>query len=154
MRKFILLFCTISFVFVSCKLEPIVPTGVQDVKIGKLDMLKGIVDLSLGLKINNPNSFNVCIYHLDLDVTVAGVSLGKVAMDDKVKIKKHEETVYPITVHAELKDLLTNIPKIVSAIKNKESNVKLVGEIRVGSGIIRHTFPVKVDQDKVSTTQN
>lgn len=145
---------TLAFTFSSCKLEPVVPEGVQDVKFNKLDMLKGEVEMEMGLKINNPNSFNVCIYNVDMDVSVAGVSLGKVAMTDKLKMKKNQEAVYPVKVHAQLKDLLTNLPKLVAAIKGKQSNVSCTGSIKVGSGILRHTFPININQDKVSTSGN
>ncbi|HTL83478.1 MAG TPA: LEA type 2 family protein [Bacteroidia bacterium] len=150
----ILLFFFLALTFSSCKISPVVPTGVQDVKFENFDALKGICDISFGLKINNPNAFNVVVHHVDLDVSIAGVPMGKVAMDDKLKMKKNTEAVYPVKFHAELKDLLTNLPKLLAAIRGKQSDVDLTGSIMVGSGLIRHTFPVNLKQDKVSTTDN
>ncbi|CAN5271992.1 hypothetical protein BH09BAC5_BH09BAC5_15850 [soil metagenome] len=137
-----------------CKLEPIVPTGVQDVKFGKVDMLTGIINGEVGLKIKNPNNFAVTIYGVDLNVTVAGVALGNVKLEEKFKIEKNTETVYPVKVATTITDLLGGIPKILAAIQKKQSNVSITGSIRVGSGIFKHTFPVNVNQDKVNTSKN
>ena len=149
----ILLFILLAFSFESCKIAPVVPTGVEDVKLSNFDALKGVCDLNFGLKVNNPNSFNVVIYHVEADVTLAGVPMGKVAMDDKLKMKKNAEEVYPVSMHVELKDLINSLPKLLAAIRGKNSKVELTGSIRVGSGLIRHTFPININQDKVNTTQ-
>src|ERR1044071_6818929 len=123
-----------------CKLQPIIPSGVQDVKFGNVDMMKGTVNGELGLKINNPNNFAVTVYLVELDVTVAGVSMGHVKLEDKFKIEKNTEMVYPVKVSATLTDLINGIPKILAAIQKKQSNLALTGNIRVGSGIFKHTF--------------
>lgn len=136
-----------------CKLKPIIPSGVQDVKFTTVDMMKGTVNGEVGLKINNPNNFAVTVYQIELDVTVAGVSMGSVKLDDKFKIEKNTEMVYPVKVSATLTDLINGIPKILAAIQKKQSNVALTGKIRVGSGIFKHTFPVNINQEKVSTMQ-
>jgi LEA14-like dessication related protein len=137
-----------------CRLQPIVPSGVQDVKFGNVDMMKGTVNGELGLKINNPNNFAVTVYLIELDVTVAGVSMGHVKLEDKFKIEKNTEAVYPVKISATLTDLINGIPKILAAIQKKQSNVMLTGNIRVGSGIFKHTFPININQEKVNTVQN
>ncbi|MCX6311360.1 MAG: LEA type 2 family protein [Bacteroidetes bacterium] len=134
-----------------CKLEPIVPSGVENVKIGNVDILGGTVSGELGLKIKNPNKFSVTVYSIDLDVTIAGVPMGHVKMEDKIKIEKNTEAVYPVKINAKLTDILGGIPKILSAISKKQSNVELKGSIKVGSGIFRHTFPININQEKVQT---
>lgn len=136
-----------------CKLQPIIPSGVQDVKFGNVDMMTGTVNGELGLKINNPNNFAVTVYLIELDVTVAGVSMGHVKLEDKFKIEKNAEAVYPVKVSAILTDLINGIPKILAAIQRKQSNVMLAGNIKVGSGIFKHTFPININQEKVNTSQ-
>ncbi|MDQ3111412.1 MAG: LEA type 2 family protein [Bacteroidota bacterium] len=134
-----------------CKLKPIIPSGVQGVKFGTVDMMTGTVNGELGLKINNPNNFAVTVYLIELDVTIAGVSMGHVKLEDKFKIEKNAEAVYPVKVSATLTDLINGIPKILAAIQKKQSNVMLTGNIKVGSGIFKHTFPIDINQEKVST---
>lgn len=142
------------FFLSGCRLEPIVPTGIENVKFGKVDMLTGIVSGELGLKIKNPNNFSVTVYSLDLDITIAGVSMGHVKMEDKIKIEKNTEAVYPVKINATLTDLIGGIPKILQAIQKKQSNVILTGSIKVGSGIFKHTFPINVNQEKVQTMKS
>ena len=152
MKKFLPLLLIV--LFAGCKLQPIVPTGVQDVKFQAVDFMKGTVNGNLGLKIKNPNNFAVTIYSVELDVTVAGVSLGHVKLDDQFKIEKNTEAVYPVKLSATLTDIINGIPKILAAIQKKQSNVSLTGNIRAGSGIFKHTFPVNINQEKVATSQN
>lgn len=135
----------------ACKVEPITATGVQDVKLNNVDPLKGTVTVDLGLKIKNPNKLAVTVYGVDLDVKLAGASLGKISMDDKVKIEKDTEQVYRVKANAELSDILNSIPKILTAISKKQSTVELKGSIRVGVGIIKKTFPIELKQEKVET---
>ena len=151
MKKVLPLLLLISFFCASCKIQPVVPTGVENVKFGTVDMMKGLVTADLGLKVNNPNDFAITVYGIDLEVSVAGVSLGKVSLADKFKIEKHTEAVYPVKANATLTDILGGIPKILAAISKKQSNVELKGSIKVGSGIFKHTFPVDVKQEKVDT---
>jgi LEA14-like dessication related protein len=137
-----------------CKLKPIIPSGVQDVKFGTVDMATGTVNGELGLKINNPNSFAVTVYLIELDVTIAGVPMGHVKLEDKFKIEKNAEAVYPVKISATLTDLFNGIPKILTAIQKKQSNVALTGNIKVGSGVFKHNFPININQEKVNTTKN
>src|ERR1041385_6501905 len=147
MKKFLPLLLIV--LFAGCRLQPIVPTGVQDVKFGTVDFMKGTVNGELGLKINNPNNFAVTVYSIELDVNIAGVSLGHVKLDDQFRIEKNTETVYPVKISATLTDIINGIPKILAAIRQKQSDVSLTGSFRVGSGIFKHTFPVNLNQDKV-----
>lgn len=135
----------------ACKVEPITATGVQDVKLGNVDPLRGTVTIDLGLKIKNPNKVAVTVYGVDLDVTLAGAPMGKISMDDKVKIEKDTEMVYRVKANAQLRDIINGIPKILTAISKKQANVELKGSIRVGVGMIKKTFPVELKQEKVET---
>lgn len=153
MKKFLpLLFLAISFFFSSCKIQPVVPTGVQDIKFGSIDPIRGLVDMDLGLKINNPNNFAITVYAMDLDISVNGLAMGKVLITDKFKIDKNKEDVYRVKVSTTMTDIIHSIPKILDAILKKESKVAVTGFIKVGSGIFRHTFAVSVNQEKVQTS--
>ncbi|HEU4716682.1 MAG TPA: LEA type 2 family protein [Bacteroidia bacterium] len=137
------------FFLSSCKVEPVVPKSVENVKFDRIDPLKGIVVLDMGLRINNPNKFSITVYHLDVDITVGGVPLGKVSMDDKFKIRKDTEEVYPVKVNAQIRDIITGIPKLLAAVQKKQTDVTAKGSIKVGSGIFRKIFPFDIDQKKV-----
>ena len=154
MKKTLFLLLPLSFLFSSCKIQPVTATGVQDVKLGNIDPLKGTVSVDLGLKINNPNNFSVTLYGLELNVTVANIYMGKVSVTDKVKIEKNTEAVYRVKVNGTLTDIINGIPKILAAIKKKQTDVSLNGFVRIGSGIFKHTFPIDLKQANVSTSGN
>lgn len=151
MRKLFPLLLLILLTATACKIQPITATGVQDVKLSNIDPLKGTVTVDLGLKIKNPNKLAVTVYGVDLDVTLAGAALGKIIMDEKVKIEKDTEQVYRVKAKAQIRDILNSIPKILTAVSQKQSNVELKGTIRAGVGIIKKTFPVELKQEKVET---
>ncbi len=152
MKKILPFLFAISFLVSGCKIQPVIPTGVENIRFGAIDPIKGNVAVNMGLKINNPNTFPITIYALELQITVDGIALGKVSIADKFKIEKNTEAVYPVTANATLTDIIHSIPKIITAITKKESNVAVSGFIRVGSGIFKHTFPVNVNQQKVTTS--
>lgn len=153
MKKIFPVLIVILFVASACKVEPITATGVQDVKLSNVDLLKGTVNLDIGLKIRNPNKVSVTVYGVDLDVTLAGEPMGKVSMDEKVKIEKDTELVYRVKAKAQIRDIITGIPKILDAIAKKQTKVGLKGNIRAGVGLFRKTFPVELNQEKVETKQ-
>ncbi len=153
MKKFLPLVLFISILTTGCKIQPVVPTGVQDVKFGNIDFMKGTVSLDMGLKINNPNRISVTVHGLDLDIAIAGVPLGKVMIVDKFKIEKDTEQVYRVKVNALMTDLINGIPKLLDAIQKKQTNVQVKGWIQVGSGIFKKKFPVNINQEEVTTEQ-
>jgi len=153
MKNNALLLLSITILLVSCKVEPIVPTDVQHVRFGSIDPIQGTVSLDLDLKVRNPNRFAVTVYNMEVDVTIADVPLGKVNIADKFKIEKDTELIYPVRVNAQLQDLIHGIPKLLGAIAKKQSNVQLKGSVKVGSGILRHTFPIDIKRDKVQESQ-
>ena len=151
MKKLLPVLALLCILLTACKVEPITATGVQDVKLGNVDPLKGTVTMDMGLKLKNPNHVAVTVYGIDLNVTLNGAPMGVIAMDDKVKIEKDTEMIYRVKANASLTDIINGIPKILSAIAKKESKVEVKGSVRVGVGIFKHTFPIELKQEKVAT---
>ena len=151
MKKLLPLLFFIAIFATACKVEPITATSIEDVKLGSVDPLKGTVTMDLGLKLKNPNGVAVTVHGIDLDVTINGAPLGHIALADKVKIEKDTEQVYRVKANAKLTDIIAGIPKILAAISKKQSKVEVKGSIKVGVGIIKHTFPLELKQDKVAT---
>jgi LEA14-like dessication related protein len=151
MKKIFPFLIFISVFTTACKIQPISVSSVSDVELSKLDPLKGTITLDLGMKINNPNKVAVTVYGVELDVILSGVSLGKVTMAEKVKIAKDTEQVYRVKADAQIRDILTNMPRILKAIANKKSDVELKGTIRAGIGLVKKKFEVDYKQKNVAT---
>lgn len=143
----------VALLLTSCGIKPVVPNSVTDVKFGKIDFLKGTVVMDMGLQIDNPNKFSINVYGLELDVKVAGVSLGTVTVEDKIKILKDTQQVYRLNVNAKLTDIIGGIPKILAAISAKTTNAEVNGWIRVGTFGLRKKFPVNIKQQQVQTAE-
>jgi LEA14-like dessication related protein len=141
----------LALLLTACKIQPVVPTGIEDVKFGGIDILRGTLTMDLGLRISNPNNFAVTIYGIDLNVNVAGAPLGQVLMAEKIKIAKDTEQVYRVKVDARMTDVINGIPKILDAISKKQSDVELKGSVKAGVGILKKTFPIELKQEKVAT---
>ncbi len=155
MKNFALLFSFASMLFLSsCGIiKPVIPNKVTDVKFGKLDFLRGTIVMDLGLQINNPNNFAITVHGMELDVKVAGVSLGLVTVEDKIKILKDTEMVYRVNVNAKLVDVINGIPTLLAAIGSKTASVEVNGFIQVGVFGLKKKFPVSIKQEAVETSQ-
>lgn len=154
MKKLALLFSfACMFFLTSCGLKPVVPNKVTDVKFGKIDILRGTVTMDMGLQIDNPNNFAIMVHGLELEVKVAGVSLGLVTVEDKIKIVKDTQQVYRVNVNAKLTDVINGIPTLLTAISNKTAAVEVNGFIQAGVFGIKKKFPVNIKQEAVETTQ-
>jgi LEA14-like dessication related protein len=151
--KFTVLLFLVALFFSSCGIQPVVPDKVTDVKFSNINFLKGTVTMNMGLQIRNPNNFSITLHGMELAVKVANVSLGIVTVDEKVKILKDTTQVYRVKVNAQLTDLISGIPAILSAISKKETNAEVNGWIKVGVFGLRKKFPVNIKQEKVQTAE-
>jgi LEA14-like dessication related protein len=151
--KFTVLLFLVALFFSSCGIQPVVPDKVTDVKFSNINFLKGTVTMNMGLQIRNPNNFSITLHGMELAVKVANVSLGTVSVDEKVKILKDTTQIYRVNVNAQLTDLISGIPAILSAISKKETNAEVNGWIKVGVFGLRKKFPVNIKQEKVQTAE-
>lgn len=141
----------ICILFSSCKVQPVVPNKVTDVKFGKIDIFKGTIVMNMGLQIDNPNNFAITVHGMELNVMIDSVSIGTVFVEDKIKIEKDTQLVYRVNVSAKLTDVINGIPTILSAIDNKKANARVNGFITVGAFGLKKKFPVEIKQEAVET---
>jgi LEA14-like dessication related protein len=151
MKNFLSSVIIFSFFAISCNPEPLVFSGVQGVKLEDVDIQKGNVAAELGLKIKNPNGFSVTVYSVDLDLILAGVSFGNVTLKDEFNIEKDSESVYPVKINAQLKDIMRSGANIISAVLKKEAKVEVKGTVKAGHGIFKKDFPINFSQENVET---
>ncbi|GAB4144746.1 MAG: hypothetical protein Fur0041_19560 [Bacteroidia bacterium] len=153
MRFYAVISLCVLLLFTSCGIKPVVPVGVKQVKFNSINPMTGDVVMDLGLILNNPNSFAVTIYKMDMDVKVAGVPLGKIEVNDKIRIKRKREDLYNVKLNAKLINLITGLPKLLEAISKKAANVEVNGSVKVGALGMRHEFPIELKQKQVETEQ-
>lgn len=136
----------------SCALHPISVTGLQDVKMDKLDA-KG-VQMTAGLKVKNENLLGFGIYGSKLDVKMNGVSLGTVKLDKKIKVRGKSDTVHPVKMSASFQDLFSSLPALMQMAQKQSGNVEINGYIKVGIFLFRKKIPVNINQQKVPVAKS
>lgn len=153
MRRFVFLFLAMALVVMStsCSIKPVTVTGVQDVKVEKLDM-KGIT-FSSGLKINNPNKIGFGIYGSKMNVKMNGVSLGEITLDKKIKVRRKSESVHTVKMSASLVDMFGSLPALMQMVQKQNGNIEITGYIKVGALFFRKKFPINVNQSKVPVSK-
>jgi LEA14-like dessication related protein len=117
--------------------------GIEDFKMPKMDDKE--IHLNLGLKIENPNKFNLKLKPSSIDVFVEDKLMGVVKLDNKVKFKKRSEGVYDTKLRIKLEPgALFSLMKYTT---KKEVPIRFKGIIKGAAfGITKR---VKIDQAQV-----
>lgn len=138
---FIALFA-ITLTTSSC-LKPLIPGKIDGIKLHTAS-LKGI-KFELRLPIENPNIFKFSLRHIDLDVSLNGIPLGKIGTTQKVKIKRRSNDVHSFVIEIQVRDLLGSAMKVVQELSKRSTKLKVSGEIKVGAFLFTKT--IKINQD-------
>ena len=96
--------------------------------------------LKVDLVYYNPNNFGLELNRTDLDLFVDSTFLGHSTQNLQVAIGGRKEFTLPLAVSLDIKNLLKNG---ITALFNREVNVRLLGNVKVGkAGIYKN---IKVD---------
>jgi len=87
----------------------------------------------------NPNNFGLELNRTDLDIFVDSSFLGHSAQDVQVKVPRREQFSIPLVIDLDMKNLLKNG---ITALLNKEVNIKVVGRVKVGKAGVFKSFPL------------
>ena len=87
----------------------------------------------------NPNNFGLELNRTDLDIFVDSSFLGHSAQDVQVKVPRREQFSIPLVIDLDMKNLLKNG---ITALINKEVNIKVVGRVKVGKAGVFKSFPL------------
>ncbi len=132
----------------SCSIKPVSAPTFEGIHVNSASTKE--IDVSLSLKIDNPNNFAITVKKIDLNVTVGGINLGKVKFDEKVKIPSKSISTQQFRFKTELSKLgLAAIPAALALATKKSLEVEAVGTIRARALLISRNFPVNF-KDKVA----
>lgn len=137
-------FCKIVFwsiiitVFASCRAmkEPDYK-GIDSFRIMGVD--GDTSSLSLNVRYYNPNNRNLQLKDAVGDAYIDSIYLGHFSMDTVLKIAKNADFVVPVMLRANMKNIYKNA---ASVLLNKEFNVRLEGQCKVGRGGIFVHYPI------------
>lgn len=125
-------------IFASCKSmkEPDYK-GIDSFKIMRVN--GDTSTLSLNVRYYNPNNRNLQLKDAVGDAYIDSIYLGHFSMDTVVRIAKNSEFVLPVLLRANMKNIYSNA---ASVFLNKEFNVRLEGQCKVGRGGIFIHYPI------------
>lgn len=141
MRK-IIYFLVVTLLLVSCDLKDIDFDGVESYKLDKFE--NNIAHISLKLKVNNENWFNLKVKPSKLIVSADGKELGTLLLDKKVKIKGKTSKAYDAFIRFKLSDgALFSFMGLAG-----RSSVNLNFKGKVKGGVFIFSKKIKIDQSK------
>ncbi len=118
----------------SCGFNPVTVTGVDGVKIHKVE--DNIATLHLDLRIKNPNTAAIKIKEIDLLVTYGDVQLGRVFNETGFKLKPDSHASYIVPVQIDTENLKKKSGSLLKSFFTKGITVNIDGHIKAGTFIV------------------
>ncbi len=129
------------FSFVGCHIQPI--------SIGKLEKARLVsfsakeAEIELAVKINNPNFMGFTLYRSDIQLTVEGINLSTVQLEDRVRVIRKSDKLHVFKIKADLSKLsFTDLPKALTIAQKRSANIALSGTLKAGNFFYRKKFPI------------
>ena len=123
-------------------MQPVSIGGIERLKLNKFSR-EGI-DAEFGIKIKNPNKMSIIVYPSEFDGTVNNISVGKIKLYKKVKIKGRSDETEIFYVKSDFSKLnFGDIANILPIVASGNANLNLKGNIRAGKWYFKKKFPVE-----------
>lgn len=123
-------------------IQPLSITGIDKPQVNQLSTAG--IDAELGMKINNPNKMSIVVFPSEFEATVNDISVGKVKLYKKVRIKMKSDKVENFRVKSDFSKLgFNDIGKIIPIVTSGTAKIYLKGNIRAGKWFFKKKFPVE-----------
>jgi LEA14-like dessication related protein len=133
---FVLLFLSGCSEFKEVQVSQI--SGVKILKITD----KGI-DMEIGMKIKNPNTYSFTIYRSAFDIKLGGTDLGVATLKRKEKVKANSEEVHTFLITTTFDKLIKGgLGSVMALLGSKNAEVEIKGNLKVGKFLIRKSIPI------------
>ena len=129
--------------FSACgSMKGIVVSKVDNVQVSSLEGNK--VNISLVVKVDNPNKRNIKIKKMNLDAALGKQNLGKLTLKESVVLPKNYSGDVPATIVLELKNMLMGGSVLLSGNPERlAEKIRITGKIRVKVGLFGKNFQFK-----------
>ncbi len=113
----------------SCKVQELDFNGVNNISVGS--MKSDDIEITLNVKLDNPNSFKIKVVKAKLDLFIGGNEAGVASLDDKVIIKKKAEGDYDIIITTDREQLMSAALKsAITSFGSGKITVKVKGWVK------------------------
>ena len=135
-----------SLLFTSCiEYEDVEFLGVENYSIDKVS--SDDVKITLHMKIENPNTYNIKVKKSILNLYLNDKKLGKAIMQEDVKLMKKSTEVHQIAVVATVKDLSKGLLSSLGMLFGKTADLRIQGDVKAKAFGIGKTFEVDFTQE-------
>ncbi len=125
----------------SCKApKDFVFRDVQNFSIGKADLHQA--QLSMDVKLYNPNNYRMKLKKADLDVYMNNKHLGKMNVRERYTVPQMDTFSLPIVLDVDMNNVL---PNALQLIMNSNVTVKLTGKVKAGRHGVFINIPVNYE---------
>jgi LEA14-like dessication related protein len=128
----------------SCaEFQPLTVGGVESPKIKTFS--KEGIEGDFSMKIRNPNKMSVTVFPSTFDAMVNDMSVGKVKLNKRVRIKANSDDVSTFHIKSDFSNIgLTELPQLLSLVAGKNASVYLKGNLRAGKWFYKKKFPIEL----------
>lgn len=132
----------ISILITSC-------ASFEDIKIGDIQNLKinGIEDnvfkIDVEVPVDNPTVFSFKITSVDIRTTVNGKYIGKLSLNEPVKIKSRRKENYLVPVDVKISNVLVTMFVMMNVKSGSSLTVKLEGTAQGQSVFIKKEYSIE-----------
>ncbi len=146
MRKFRLAlgFLMLMFVAQSCvTYEDVELEEIEDTRVENLFNKNEKLKIAIDVKVDNPNTYALKLKKADLNLYVGGKDLGKVHLDEKVKIPKKSVSSHTFVFVPESRDILkAALGGAIGIFTKGDVEVRIKGRVKGGVLFIGKWFDV------------
>src|ERR1700744_2251960 len=136
MRHICFLSLLIIVTICSCRQpKQLVYQNVENFKLKQVGLQQ--TEVSLDIRLFNPNSYGMRLKKADVDVFINGNKLGKMIVHDGFAIPGLDTFLLPVILNVDVKNVL---PNALQLLMNPEVDMKLAGTVKAG----RHGVYIKV----------
>ena len=126
----------------SCKFKELSISGIENPKLHQLSR-EGL-DAEFGMRIKNPNKMSIMVYPSEFDGTVNNISVGKIKLYKKVKIKSNSDEAETFYVKCDFSKLgFGELANILPLVTSGNATITLKGNIKAGKWFYKKKFPVE-----------
>lgn len=131
----------VSLVLTAC-------SNISEVEISNVNDLSfvgfenNLVNLTLNVKVNNPNNFNIKVKAMELKIYANNIYLGRLQSNNQTIINRKSEENYTMELQLRLANVFSGFSTFL-AIKNAgQANIRIEGSITGRSLLWKKTVPI------------
>jgi LEA14-like dessication related protein len=127
--------------------------GFKEVQLSQIGAVKIIqitdkgIELELGMKISNPNTYGFSIYRSSFGIKIGGVDMGTAILSKKEKVSASSNEMHTFHITTTFNKLLEGgLGGMLALLGKKNAEVEIKGNLKVGKFLLRKSIPVERKQ--------